>query len=39
MAKKKLAVGIDIGGTNRVFGYVDREGKIIAEDRMAYWWF
>src|SRR4030042_2932325 len=35
MAKIKLAVGIDIGGTNTVFGYVDREGTIIAEDRMA----
>lgn len=34
MAKKKLAVGIDIGGTNTVFGFVDREGKILAEDKM-----
>jgi glucokinase len=35
MAKKKLAVGIDIGGTNTVFGFVDRDGNIVAEDRMA----
>ena len=26
MAKKEVAVGIDIGGTNTVFGFVDREG-------------
>ena len=32
MAKKEVAVGIDIGGTNTVFGFVDREGKILAED-------
>jgi glucokinase len=35
MANKKLAVGIDIGGTNTVFGFVDRDGNIVAEDRMA----
>jgi len=35
MAKKKLAVGIDIGGTNTVWGFVDREGNIVAEDKMA----
>jgi len=35
MAKRKLAVGIDIGGTNTVFGFVDREGNIIAEGRMT----
>lgn len=34
MKKKKLAVGIDVGGTNTVFGLVDREGKIIKEDRI-----
>jgi glucokinase len=34
MAKKQLAVGIDIGGTNTVFGFVDREGNILAEDRL-----
>jgi hypothetical protein len=25
---KQLAVGIDIGGTNSVYGLVDREGNI-----------
>lgn len=25
------AIGIDIGGTNSVFGYVDRQGRILAE--------
>jgi len=34
MAHKQLAVGIDIGGTNTVFGFVDREGKIHAEDKL-----
>ena len=34
MAKKQLVVGIDIGGTNTVFGFVDREGNILAEDRI-----
>jgi glucokinase len=34
MAKKRLVVGIDIGGTNTVFGFVDREGNILAEDRL-----
>jgi len=34
MAKKKLAVGIDIGGTNTVFGFVDREGNFLVEDRL-----
>jgi len=31
MGKKQLAVGIDIGGTNTVFGLVDRNGTIISE--------
>jgi glucokinase len=31
MGDKELAVGIDIGGTNTVFGFVDREGNILAE--------
>ena len=31
MAKKQVAVGIDIGGTNTVFGFVDREGNILVE--------
>jgi glucokinase len=30
MVKKEFAVGIDIGGTNTVFGYVDREGVVHA---------
>ncbi len=34
MAKKEVAVGIDIGGTNTVFGFVDREGNILGEDRL-----
>jgi len=34
MAKKQVVVGIDIGGTNTVFGFVDREGNILAEDRI-----
>jgi glucokinase len=34
MATKKVAVGIDIGGTNTVFGFVDREGNILGEDRL-----
>lgn len=29
MAGKKVAAGIDIGGTNSVFGLVDREGNIL----------
>jgi len=32
MAGKKIAAGIDIGGTNTVFGLVDREGNILAEE-------
>ena len=34
MSKRKVAVGIDIGGTNTVFGFVDRQGNILAEDRI-----
>ncbi len=34
MAKKEVAVGIDLGGTNTVFGFVDREGNILGEDRL-----
>jgi glucokinase len=34
MAKKEAAVGIDIGGTNTVFGFVDREGNILGEGRI-----
>ena len=32
---KKVAVGIDLGGTNTVFGFVDREGNILGEDRLT----
>jgi len=32
MSKEKTVVGIDIGGTNTMFGFVDRSGKILAED-------
>jgi glucokinase len=31
---EKYAVGIDIGGTNTKFGIVDREGKILVQDRI-----
>ncbi len=31
MSKIKTVIGIDIGGTNNVFGFVDKEGKIIYE--------
>lgn len=34
MAKKELAVGIDLGGTNTVFGFVDREGNILSEGKL-----
>jgi glucokinase len=32
MKKEKVVIGIDIGGTNTVFGVVDRSGMILAED-------
>jgi len=32
--KKAYAVGIDIGGTTTKFGIVDRDGKIIEQDRI-----
>ena len=31
---KKYAVGIDIGGTTAKFGIVDRNGKILEQDRV-----
>lgn len=31
MNKKDVTIGIDIGGTNTVFGFVDREGNCVAE--------
>jgi glucokinase len=30
----ELAIGIDIGGTNTKFGIVDKDGKIIKQDRL-----
>ncbi|MCU0462060.1 MAG: ROK family protein [Bacteroidales bacterium] len=32
MPKKETAIGIDIGGTNTIFGFTDREGNILAEE-------
>lgn len=32
--KKKYAVGIDVGGTTAKFGIVDRNGKILEQDRV-----
>ena len=32
---KEVVAGIDIGGTNTIIGFVDREGKIHAEGRLA----
>lgn len=34
MAKKEVAVGVDLGGTNTVFGFVDRDGNIMAEGKL-----
>ena len=34
MEKIRTVAGIDIGGTNTIFGFVDRTGKIIAEDQI-----
>ena len=33
--KKDVTIGIDIGGTNSVLGIVDREGHILAENRIS----
>jgi len=35
MSQVKTVVGIDIGGTNTMFGFVDRSGKILAEDMVT----
>ncbi len=35
MGATEAAVGIDIGGTNTVFGIVDRQGNILAGDAVA----
>lgn len=32
---KKVTIGIDIGGTNTVFGFVDKEGNILAENAIT----
>jgi glucokinase len=34
MVKKQVALGIDIGGTNTAFGFVDRDGNILIEDKI-----
>jgi glucokinase len=34
MKRKQVVVGIDIGGTNTVFGFVDREGHIQTGDKL-----
>jgi glucokinase len=34
MVRKQVVAGIDIGGTNTIFGIVDRDGHILAEDRI-----
>jgi glucokinase len=31
---KKFVIGIDVGGTNTKFGIVNREGKIVKQDRL-----
>ena len=30
--KKQVALGIDIGGTNTTFGFIDREGNYLADE-------
>lgn len=35
MEGNKVVVGIDVGGTNTVFGFVDREGNILAQDKIS----
>jgi len=32
---KELAIGIDIGGTNTVFGLVEQSGNIVSENKMS----
>ena len=34
MERKQVVVGIDIGGTNTVFGFVDREGHILTGGKL-----
>ena len=33
--KKKVSIGIDIGGTNTVYGILDREGKFLAQGQIS----
>jgi len=33
--KKKASIGIDIGGTNTVYGILDREGKFLAQGQIS----
>ena len=35
MGEQHAVVGIDIGGTNTVFGFVDRDGNILGEDSLS----
>jgi hypothetical protein len=35
MSALKVAAGIDIGGTNCVFGLVERSGTVITEDSLS----
>ncbi len=35
MGKEHVVVGIDIGGTNTIFGIVDRAGNILEEDQLT----
>lgn len=32
---KEVVAGVDIGGTNTIIGFVDREGEILAEGRLS----
>lgn len=32
--QKKVSIGIDIGGTNTAFGFIDAQGKCLAEDKI-----
>jgi glucokinase len=34
MGKKEVTLGVDIGGTNTVMGFVDRLGNVVAEESM-----
>ena len=34
MMNKQYAIGIDVGGTNTKFGVVDRDGRILVQDRI-----